>query len=97
MMKIRYGILSILSMLFVILINSTMVSQVMASEITLPQEYYFVINGQNRKAGTEYELKQPELCSVLQLEHGNQKQRFNGCHHSQMLSILRQHLRIEFY
>ena len=65
MMKIRYGILSILSMLFVILINSTMVSQVMASEITLPQEYYFVINGQNRKAGTEYELKQPEaLLSV---------------------------------
>ena len=37
----------------------------MASEITLPQEYYFVINGQNRKAGTEYELKQPEaLLSV---------------------------------
>lgn len=33
----------------------------LASEVILPTEYYFVFNGQQRKAGTEYEMKTPEV------------------------------------
>ncbi len=32
-----------------------------ASEILLPDEYYFVFNGQKKQAGTEYEMKSPEV------------------------------------
>lgn len=32
-----------------------------ASEVTRPDEYYFVFNGQQKKAGTEYEMKNQEV------------------------------------
>ena len=33
----------------------------LASEVIRPDEYYFVFNGQQKKAGTEYEMKTREV------------------------------------
>lgn len=37
------------------------IERALAADVILPTEYYFVFNGQNRKAGTEYEMKLPEI------------------------------------
>ena len=57
----KVGFSLILTLLFsaVILFFSDNYAQ--ASVITLPDEYYFVFNGQNKEAGTEYEMKNPEV------------------------------------
>jgi hypothetical protein len=36
-------------------------NRIQAAEVILPTEYYFVFNGQNKGAGTEYEMKMPEV------------------------------------
>lgn len=40
-----------------------------ASEVVLPDEYFFVFNGQEREAGTEYEMKTEEV--LLNITAGN--------------------------
>jgi uncharacterized protein YjdB len=53
------------SIIFCLIISTILVffleMRVIASQVTLPNQYYFVFNGQQKPAGTEYELKTPEL------------------------------------
>ncbi len=52
--------LFIFSLLLMMALFGTKRSVATASEVVLPSDYYFVFNGQNHQAGTEYELKSPE-------------------------------------
>lgn len=61
-MKIRrIGLLLLLCLLFSVAVLYRSDTVVEASEVVLPQEYYFLINGQRRNANTEYEMKSPEV------------------------------------
>ncbi len=51
----------ILILFFTIFLMGYTERQASASSVALPDKYYFVFNGQQRQAGTEYEMKSPEL------------------------------------
>lgn len=48
-------------LLFTISIFLTQKNYVEASQVLLPDEYFFIINGQKKKAGVEYEMTKSEL------------------------------------
>lgn len=47
----------IICMLFAVVIHMFSVNTAWASEVIRPDEYFFVFNGQEKRAGTEYEMK----------------------------------------
>ena len=53
----RTGLFLVICMLLTTSIYLLSNTGVLASEIIRPDEYYFVFNGQQKKAGTEYEMK----------------------------------------
>ncbi|MBH1940239.1 Ig-like domain-containing protein [Mobilitalea sibirica] len=57
----RYGLPIIIGLILSIAWFFSIDYNAKASQVTLPEEYFFVFNGQQKKAGTEYEMKSPEV------------------------------------
>ncbi|TAH71481.1 MAG: hypothetical protein EWM47_04600 [Anaerolineaceae bacterium] len=57
----RTGLLLAMCMLITAVIYLTSDNKAQASDVIRPDEYYFVFNGQQKKAGTEYEMKNEEV------------------------------------
>lgn len=57
----RYALFLTICMLITAVLYLISNNTAQASEVILPDEYYFVFNGQNKKAGTEYEMKNEDI------------------------------------
>lgn len=55
------GLFFAICMLLTATIYILSANKALASEVVRPDEYYFVFNGQQRKAGTEYEMRSQEV------------------------------------
>lgn len=67
-MKSKIGFYIMIGILLTAVLYCFKENQAQASEVTLPAEYYFVLNGQHKQAGTEYEIKSPEV--VISVDSG---------------------------
>lgn len=56
----KLGYFLIFGLLLTVALLGAMRKTAYATEVVLPSDYYFVFNGQNQNAGSEYELKTPE-------------------------------------
>jgi uncharacterized protein YjdB len=57
----KLGFAAVLSLFLAFIIFDFSEERVMASGVVLPSEYYFMINGQKKPAGTEYEMTAPQV------------------------------------